>query len=71
MFSFLIFFSAIKYTHFFSFLTTTRFHNCFRLELYLTFLFTALSINMEKNSGLIERSLASGTNTNTFYLSRS
>lgn len=30
------------------------------LELYLTFLFTALSISMEKNSGLIERSLSSG-----------
>lgn len=30
------------------------------LELYLTFLFTSLSINMEKNSGLTERSLVSG-----------
>ncbi|CAH1720756.1 ABC transporter G family member 23-like [Aphis gossypii] len=30
------------------------------LELYMTFLFTALSISMEKNSGLIERSLSSG-----------
>lgn len=38
----------------------TMFLKCFRLELYLTFLFTALSISMEKNSGLIERSLSSG-----------
>ncbi|VVC25133.1 Hypothetical protein CINCED_3A007510 [Cinara cedri] len=40
------------------------------LGLYSTFLFTALSINMDINSGMIERSLASGLSISEIFLSQ-